>query len=100
MSLKALQFNKFEIKSNVNDDTVDLRGSGTPIIEYRESIFMPYVEITAFIIDTGNTLPADDGSGAGVGYWMMVLLKEQKLFCLILKMQKDIELIYLEIQNE
>ena len=67
MSLKALQFNKFEIKSNVNDDTVDLRGSGNPIIQYRESIFLPYVEITAFIVDTGNTLPADDGSGAGVG---------------------------------
>jgi hypothetical protein len=67
MSLKALQFNKFEIKSNVNDDTVDLRGSGNPIIQYRESIFLPYVEITAYIVDTGNTLPADDGTDAGVG---------------------------------
>ena len=34
MSLKALQFNKFEIKSNVNEDTVDLRGSGNLIIQY------------------------------------------------------------------
>ena len=67
MTIKALQFNKFEMKSNENDKTVDLRGSGNPIIQYRESIFMPYVEITAFIIDTGNTLPADDGSGAAVG---------------------------------
>ena len=67
MSLKALQFNKFEIKSNVNDDTVDLRGSGNPIIQYRESIFLPYVEITAYIVDTGNTLPANDGTDAGVG---------------------------------
>ena len=67
MTIKALQFNKFEMKSNENDKTVDLRGSGNPIIQYRESVFMPYVEITAFIIDTGNTLPADDGSGAAIG---------------------------------
>ena len=66
MTIKSLQFNKFEMKSNTDDTTVDLRGSGTPIIEYRESIFMPYVEITAYIIDTGNTLPADDGTGAGI----------------------------------
>ena len=43
MTATALQFNKFEIKSNVNDDTVDLRGTGNPIIEYRESVFMPYI---------------------------------------------------------
>jgi len=67
MTIKSLQFNKFEMKSNVDDTTVDLRGSGTPIIEYRESIFMPYVEITAYIVDTGNTLPADDGADSGVG---------------------------------
>ena len=41
MTIKALQFNKFEMKSNENDKTVDLRGSGNPIIQYRESIFMP-----------------------------------------------------------
>ena len=67
MAIKSLQFNKFEMKSNIDDTTVDLRGSGNPIIEYRESIFMPYVEITAYIIDTGNTLPADDGADSGVG---------------------------------
>ena len=67
MTIKLLQFNKFEMKSNTDDTTVDLRGSGTPIIEYRESIFMPYVEITAYIVDTGNTLPADDGADSGVG---------------------------------
>ena len=67
MTIKSLQFNKFEMKSNVDDTTVDLRGSGTPIIEYRESIFMPYVEITAYIVDTGNTLPANDGADSGVG---------------------------------
>ena len=67
MTANALQFNKFEMKSNVDDRTVDLRGSGNPIIEYRESVFMPYVEVVAYIVDTGNTLPADDGTGAGVG---------------------------------
>ena len=40
MTANPLQFNKFEMKSNVDDTTVDLRGSGTPIIEYRESIFI------------------------------------------------------------
>jgi len=67
MTTPALQFNKFEMKSNINDRTVDLRGTGNPIIEYRESVFMPYIEITAYIVDTGNTLPADDGTDAGVG---------------------------------
>ena len=67
MTANALQFNKFEMKSNVDDRTVDLRGSGNPIIEYRERVFMPYVEVVAYIVDTGNTLPADDGTGAGVG---------------------------------
>mgnify|MGYP003133188073 CR=1 FL=1 len=67
MTTAALQFNKFEIKHNITGETVDLRGSGTPIIEYRESVFMPYVEITAYIVDTGNTLPANDGTDAGIG---------------------------------
>ena len=65
MTANSLQFNKFEIKSNVDGKTVDLR-AGASIIQYRESVFMPHVEITAFINDTGNTVPADDGSGAGV----------------------------------
>ena len=35
----SLKFNWFEIKSNINpEETIDLR-SGTPVIEYRESIF-------------------------------------------------------------
>ena len=62
MTANSLQFNKFEIKSNVDGKTVDLR-AGASIIQYRESVFMPHVEITAFINDTGNTVPADDGSG-------------------------------------
>ncbi len=67
MTISALQFNRFEMKSNVNNQTVDMRGTGTPRIEYRESIFLPYVEITAYMMDTGNTLPADDGTDAGIG---------------------------------
>ena len=63
---RAFKFKKFEITSNVDDTTVDLR-AGTPRFEYRESIFMPYVELTAYIIDSGNTVPADDGTDAGVG---------------------------------
>ena len=54
MTANSLQFNKFEIKSNVDGKTVDLR-AGASIIEYRESVFMPHLEITAFINDTGNT---------------------------------------------
>jgi len=73
MSVKPLKFKQFLITSNSEIDkktgkpvTVDLR-SGIPRVEYRESVFMPYIEITAYGIDTGNTLPADDGTGAGVG---------------------------------
>ena len=73
MSITALQFKQFLITSNSEIDpatgenkTVDLR-SGTPRFEYRESVFLPYVEITAYGVDTGNTLPADDGTDAGVG---------------------------------
>ena len=57
MTANALQFNRFEMKSNENDKTVDLRGSGNPIIEYRESVFMPYVEITA--LDTNSIFVAN-----------------------------------------
>ena len=63
-----LQFNRFEIKSNFDSNkTLDLRGPGNPIIQYRESIFMPHVEVSAAIIDTGNAMPSDDGSNASVG---------------------------------
>jgi hypothetical protein len=61
-SKESLQFNRFEIFSNEGKGSVDLR-SGTPRIEYRESIFVPYVTITAGIVDTGNAFAADDGSG-------------------------------------
>ena len=61
-SKESLQFNRFEIFSNKGVGSVDLR-SGTPRIEYRESVFVPYVTITAAIVDTGNAFTANDGSG-------------------------------------
>ena len=61
-SKESLQFNRFEIFSNEGVGSVDLR-SGTPRIEYRESVFVPYVTITAAIVDTGNAFTANDGSG-------------------------------------
>ena len=68
MAAESLKFNMFEMYSNVDDSvSVSLMGSGNPVIEYRESVFMPYVEIVAHIIDTGNTLPADDGADEGIG---------------------------------
>ena len=68
MAAESLKFNMFEMYSNVDDSvSVSLMGSGNPVIEYRESVFMPYVEIVAHIIDTGNTLPADDGAQEGIG---------------------------------
>lgn len=61
-SKESLTFNKFEIFSNEGLGSVDLR-SGTPRIEYRESVLMPYVTITAAIVDTGNAFAAKDGGG-------------------------------------
>ena len=68
MAAESLKFNIFEMYSNEDDSvSVSLMGSGNPVIEYRESVFLPYVEVVAHIIDTGNTLPANDGSDGGVG---------------------------------
>ena len=63
---ESLKFNYFQIKSNITDETIDLR-AGTPIIEYRESIFSPYVEVTGYLADTGNTVPDKDDSREAVG---------------------------------
>ena len=63
---QSLKFNYFQIKSNITDETIDLR-AGTPIIEYRESIFSPYVEVTGYLADTGNTVPDKDDSKEAVG---------------------------------
>ena len=62
-SKESLQFNRFEIISNEDGKSIDLR-SGTPRIEYRESVFVPYVTITAAIVDTGNAAAApEEASG-------------------------------------
>ena len=64
---QSLKFNSLEIKSNLpGRRTIDLR-SGTPRIEYRESVFSPYIEVTAYIADTGNTVPDEDDSSEFVG---------------------------------
>ena len=77
MADESLKFNMFEMFANrkreldlgetTGREAVSLMGSGNPVIEYRESVFMPYVEIVAHIIDTGNTLPADNGADEGIG---------------------------------
>jgi len=63
---ESLKFNYFQIKSNITDETIDLR-AGTPIIEYRESIFSPYIEVTGYLADTGNTVPDKDDSKEAMG---------------------------------
>ena len=74
-SKESLQFNRFEIISNENGKSVDLR-SGTPRIEYRESVFVPYVTITAAIVDTGGA-GADEGKEAVGTIGVLDLLKCQ-----------------------
>ncbi len=57
----AIKFNKFEVVANEGNSTVDLRG-GAPIIQYYESIFVPYIVIDFGIIDSGDTLSDSDSS--------------------------------------
>ena len=57
----AVKFNKFEVTANESSISVDLRG-GTPIIQYYESIFMPYIVIDFSIVDSGDTLSDKNGS--------------------------------------
>jgi len=64
-SKESLQFNRFEIISNQDGKSIDLR-SGTPRIEYRESVFTPFVTITAAIVDTGNASAADGESSGTI----------------------------------
>ena len=63
-SKESLQFNKFEVFSNKNKKSVDMRS--IPRIEYRESVLSPFILITAQIVETGSTMSADDGSGATI----------------------------------
>ena len=64
---ESLKFNWFQIKSNINpEETIDLR-AGTGRIEYRESVFSPYIEVTGYLADTGNTVPDKNDSKEFVG---------------------------------
>ena len=59
MAKESLTFKRLEIYSNEDESlSVDLR-SGTPIVEYRESIFLPYVIVDCFIVDTGTAIEVD-----------------------------------------
>ena len=64
---ESLKFNSFQIRSNLNpDETIDLK-TGVALIEYRESVFSPYVEVTGYLADTGNTVQATDDPDEAVG---------------------------------
>lgn len=52
-SKESLQYNKFEVYPNEGNDSVDIR-AGTPRIEYRESVFTPFVQIFVTVADTGG----------------------------------------------
>jgi len=59
MSKESLTLHRLEIYSNEDESlSVDLR-AGTPRLEYRESIFLPYVMVECDIVDTGNAVEVD-----------------------------------------
>jgi hypothetical protein len=68
-SKESLTVNKFEIKSNKNGRTFDISKGDpnagipgkTPLIEYRESVFTPFVEIKTILVDEGTAIPDGDG---------------------------------------
>ena len=60
MSTDALKFKRFTIQSNDDGKTCDVR-AGTPVVEYRESVFMPYPTVECAIVDTGNAIQDEDG---------------------------------------
>ena len=62
---ESLIFRQCDIFSNENSsESVDLT-QGVPVIEIRESVFVPYVTITLGVVDTGNT-STDSSSGDSV----------------------------------
>ena len=64
---ESLKFNSFQIRSNLNpEETIDLK-TGVALIEYRESVFSPYVEVTGYLADTGNTVQDTDDPDEAVG---------------------------------
>lgn len=56
---------RFDIYSNKDNKSSSLLG-GTVELYYYESIFEHSVKITTTIVDTGNAIAADDGSGSSV----------------------------------
>ena len=63
---QSFKFNFLEIKSNLSDERIDLR-PGTGRVEYRESVFSPYIEVTAYLVDTGNTVQDSTNLNEAVG---------------------------------
>ena len=63
---EAFKFNSLEIKSNLTDERIDLR-AGIGRVEYRESVFSPYIEVTAYVADTGNTVKDRNNPNEGLG---------------------------------
>jgi hypothetical protein len=61
-SKEAATANLFEIYSNSNGKSVDVR-TGAPRIEYRESMIDHTIRISAAIVDTGNASSADNSVG-------------------------------------
>lgn len=62
LTKESLTYNKFEVYSTSNKKFADIR-SGTPRVEYRESVFIPFVMISVFVIETGNSIDSDTGDG-------------------------------------
>ncbi len=60
-SKEAATANLFEIYSNSNGKSVDVR-TGSPRIEYRESMIDHTIRISAAIVDTGNASSSVDNS--------------------------------------
>jgi hypothetical protein len=58
MANESLTYNRFEIFSNEDKTSVDLR-AGSPVFEYRESVFTYYVTVSCSIVDVGTTIPKD-----------------------------------------
>lgn len=68
-SKDSLTVNKFEITSNTTGVTFDIAKGDpnngvpgkTPVIAYRESVFVPFVEIQTVLVDEGTAISEGDG---------------------------------------
>jgi len=79
MQGKSLNHKILEVFSNENDDSVDIR-AGVPLLEYRESVLLPYITVDITIIDTGTALPAKDGSKGTIGILESIKLQGTEKF--------------------